>query len=647
MTEKSYSEFVCPQCHGPLSTHDDFLKCSKCAIRFPVVFEIPCFTSGESAWSFPQSESIDEIIGTARTYGWEVSLSKIDSGKADWIRGTGRFTISVLASPKERVLDAGCGWGGLSFWMAKEFGHVYALDSQLNGLQFINVRASQERFNNITTVQGSVFSLPFPDGFFDVVVVNGVLEWVGTFSEDHAPAVMQQMALNEIARVIQPNGTMFLAIENRFGIQYFLGHKEEHTGLRYISLLPRRLAQIYHRHLKDKDFRALTHSRPGLMKILERSGFQHSVWFSVFPSYRNCRYAASLEGTGAMKFILRNFGTDKIPLPHVLSKIVVMTLYKSSFLLKIASFFSPSWLVFASFKKTPQLGLHSTNDVILIRDSENVALAVVINNRRANILRTDSSSGRLLDKYSLPINEGAKKKIRMSTSCVKLIRRWRPSLNDNLPKISIYLTRYGLFEYTEAISGVPLNLSDHKGLSLFFDSVVSLSRLSVPENQMQGIPHEFDIRDRLSALATKQGLTGRIQDELKNAQIIHGDLNKGNILLSTKAPRRAIFIDFEHAKIGPAVLNWYDFLLRNLVIYGGRYPIKTDVVLQRCQKLPGNEEADPFLSKLTAKFLNCCRVPLDLHGHLTILYMSYLCQDPLVANQNAIFRTLASMDFRV
>jgi len=562
--------FVCPHCLGSLSKLDNSLKCIRCLKIFPVLFDIPSFVNGSSDWQFSSSESSEAIIESAKKSGWRKSLINLKKDTADWISGTGRFAISVLASPKECVLDAGCGWGGLSFWLAREFGHVYALDAQLDGLQFINIRAFQEGISNITTVKGSVFSLPFPSSFFDVVVLNGVLEWVGTFSEKHPPGVLQEMTLKEIERVIKPNGTLNIAIENRYGIQYLLGYKEEHTGLRYISLLPRKLARKYHQHRKGKDFRALTHSRSGLMKMLKKAGFNHAVWFSVFPSYRNCRYAASLQGFAAMKFIVSNFGTEKIVQPEILWNMAIRVLYKSSLLLRIASFFSPSWIVFASRKNKPELALQSKEDHIAIRDSEDEDLAITVNNRRANIFKIDNYSQNLLGKYSIPINQRAEKKIRISTICLELIRKLQPDLAVNLPEVSIQSTKDGLVEYTKAVSGCALNLSDLEGLNLFHDFLINLSCLAIPNNEIQGILLEFDIRDDLSLLAKNQGLCSEIQELTQRAQIMHGDLNKSNIFISKGEPHRAIVIDFEHVKIGPSVLNWYDFLLRNFVIYGSR-----------------------------------------------------------------------------
>jgi serine/threonine protein kinase len=258
-----------------------------------------------------------------------------------------------------------------------------------------------------------------------------------------------------------------------------------------------------------------------------------------------------------------------------------------------------------------------------------------------------TSSGVLEDKYSIPLNQWAAKKITMSGYCLSLIRKLNPTLGHNLPHTSIYSTKQGLFEHTKAVRGTPLSLKDSEGLYLLTDFVTALSQLSVPESEMEDVCKRFDIRETLSSLAKKHGLRGELRNLLQKGQIIHGDLNRGNIFLSRLRPRRLAIIDFEHAKIGPGVLNWYDFLLRNLVILGGRYPIKTDVVLQRCYKLPGTRKANPLLSEMTRQFLDACNVPRALHGPLIILYMSYLFQDAIVTEPEIVIKTVKSMDLRV
>lgn len=647
MIKRPYDHLVCPQCHLPLSLKDDRLACRTCASPFPIISNIPCFTTGESAWRFPLSDSSDNIIKVARTQGWQASLENADKEKVAWIRGNERFTLSLLASPKGRVLDAGCGWGGLSFWLADEFSEVWALDSRLDGLEFIHIRSGQEGIKNISPVQGDLLNLPFPDSFFDLVLLNGVLEWVGTFSKEGTAKNLQEMALCEMQRVLKPDGTLYVAIENRFGLQYFLGYREEHTALRYVSLMPRIMARAYHKYRKGKDFRALTHSRGGLMRMLEKCGLSHTIWFSVFPSYRNCRYAASLESTGAIKFLLKNVSPSESALRGLMLRLFSPAALKISALLRIMNFVSPSWVVFASRQDKPQLVLHSEDNPLAIDNSRDATPAVAINNRRANIFITDGSSGRLKGKFTIATDPGAAKKLEMSKRSVALIRKYCPSLSENLPEISIYRTRHGLCEYTKGVPGDPLNLNNSNDLTMLSDFLMALNGISLAENDVQSIPQTFDIRNHLSTLIQRHELSGEILNTCKGTQIIHGDLNRENIILSRSRPRRLLIIDFEHAKFGPAVLNWYDFLLRNLVMYGDRFPIKTEVIRKRFYRFPGNERCHPVLNSLTVMLLKTSRIPLSLHGQLTTLYLSYLCQDPVASEPEVIISLTRSMELDI
>jgi ubiquinone/menaquinone biosynthesis C-methylase UbiE/uncharacterized protein YbaR (Trm112 family) len=647
MNKDFYTQLVCPGCHAPLCLENDHLRCVICNESFPIASGIPCFAKAESAWRFPLSASSSRMIEVAREQGWRASLSMADKDKAAWIGGFGRFPLSILASPKGRVLDAGCGWGGLSFWLVKEFTEVYALDSQLDGLQFIDIRLAEDGVENMFPVQGNLLSLPFPDRFFDLVLLNGVLEWVGTFSKEHSPTMLQEIALREMARVLNRDGILYIAIENRFGLQYFAGYKEEHTGLRFLSLLPRRVANSYHKYRRGTEFRALTHSHRAMTRMLKKCGFPNTKRFFVFPSYRIWRYAASLEGTRALAFLFKNVLSHRASCPAKSARIALRAIGKIPFFLKTLSSFSPSWIFFASQEGTPELALQSNEKSIILETNQDLKPAITLNERRANIFMIDELSGRLKGKYAIPITQLAEKKTEMSHVSVELIRKLRPSLGKNLPEISKYRTKRSLLEFTKGLPGEPLDPNDPKDVSLFLDLLVDLNRISIDENEIQHIPEAFDVRSRLKELAKAHGLSKGIEDLLGRAQIIHGDLDKRNILLDERKPRSPVLIDFEHAKVGPAVLNWYDFLLRNFVIYGGQYPIKTTIILKRCRRLPGNKEAKKTLNKLTANFLEACGVSLALHGHLIALHMSYLCQDPLVSDPEDIIRHLKSTDFHI
>jgi hypothetical protein len=334
-------------------------------------------------------------------------------------------------------------------------------------------------------------------------------------------------------------------------------------------------------------------------------------------------------------------------MPAKVLRIALRTIARIPLLLKTLSSFSPAWIILASQKGSPSLALQTAEKSIILETNQDLKPAITLNERRANIFMIDESSGRLKVKYAIPITPLAEKKIEMSHATVELIRKLRPSLGKNLPEISKHRTKKSLLEFTKGISGEPLDPNNPQQVSLLVDLLADFGKVSIDENEMQRIPETFDVRGLLTELAKACGLTQLIEHMLGRAQIIHGDLDKRNILLHEANPPFLVLIDFEHAKVGPGVLNWYDFLLRNFLFYEGQLPIKANVILKRCRRLPGNKDAKETLNRLTAKFLESCGVSLALHGQLIALYMSYLCRDPVVSDFEHIIRHLKSTDFNI
>lgn len=188
--------------------------------------------------------------------------------------------------PGMRVLDYGCGWGVMSFSYARRGAQVTAYDLCQERLRFLQIRSASEGLSNITFVRGGdTPAIPFPDSSFDLVILIGVLEWIPT-SFEGTPLKVQQHFLREISRVLSPTGQLFLAIENRFNWYYFLGEPEDHTHLRFISLLPRPLANVYSRLRTGKPLRNLTHSNGAYKKLLRVAGFDSARIFLPISDYR-------------------------------------------------------------------------------------------------------------------------------------------------------------------------------------------------------------------------------------------------------------------------------------------------------------------------------------------------------------------------
>jgi len=200
------------------------------------------------------------------------------------------------------VLDAGAMWGALTIPIAQYCKEVYAVDKTAETVEFLAMRAEQMGFENIHTVNVDIASLPFPNEYFDIAIMNGVLEWIPMHQdinletywygkvEDNihyinSPEQEQLRALREMRRVIKPSGFLCLAIENRFGYQYIMGYPDDHVNIKYVSLLPRFLANIITKAIRGCQYRAYTYSIFGYDHILRESGFKAVGFYGAFPHY--------------------------------------------------------------------------------------------------------------------------------------------------------------------------------------------------------------------------------------------------------------------------------------------------------------------------------------------------------------------------
>jgi len=631
---------ICPSCKSKLVVRVDSLFCTQCYVSYPVKCGIPCFTSGSSAWSFPDKNWAGMLLDKARTLGWEEALEAMDPDRADWISGRKRFPLSILCSPKGRSLDCGCGWGGLTFWLSREFDVTYALDNQIDGLHFINLRASQDNIKNVKPVQGSILSMPFADHFFDVVVLNGVLEWIGTMAEHEHPEVLQKNAMREIKRVLKPEGTLCLAIENRFGLQYFLGYHEEHTGLRFISILPRPAARSYYKLIKKTEFRTITHSRQALVKMIKECGLPQVRVFAVYPSYRNARYLTTLNGPGAIFFLFTFIVSASFWAAQFSNLPEKVMRYSARLMNLAASFFSPSWIIMASESNPPRTGVKRADSLIELGNNCETGMAVVVNNRNAGVFIIDRYSGKMWQKCSIPMNDKARMKARISKTCLEYIRAHNPMLADHCLHSDLYKTLHGPITVTSAVPGKQLNIKELPAIRRLSHIIGMFAELDIKHEEIPDIYNNISIKKRLMDIIREYNLSTELDLFIQKSQIIHGDLNSGNIFVDTETGKITL-IDFEHVWIGPAVLNWYDFLLRNFILNARRYPMKDAVVIRRLEKLSHNVDYFDCTKAILEKY----EVHRDFHGQFMALYMGWLFEDKIVNEPKKVMEAVKRIDF--
>ncbi|MEV6692232.1 methyltransferase domain-containing protein [Micromonospora sp. NPDC051196] len=116
------------------------------------------------------------------------------------------FAEAVSSGGDVRVLDAGCGTGRMSRYLADRGCRVQGVDLSPGMI------AMARRDNpDLAFAVGSLSELPYPDDRFD-----GVLLW---YSIIHTPPAGQARIFAEVARILRPGGHLLVGFQSGEGIR--------------------------------------------------------------------------------------------------------------------------------------------------------------------------------------------------------------------------------------------------------------------------------------------------------------------------------------------------------------------------------------------------------------------------------------------
>jgi ubiquinone/menaquinone biosynthesis C-methylase UbiE/aminoglycoside phosphotransferase (APT) family kinase protein len=297
--------FACPACLTALVNGAETLFCAGCEKSYAKVDGIPVFAQNRAHYyGFIPKDVVVRVLNESAVKGWDDAvrdllcdtpqlLPRLSRRAFDEARAVGKFLLAL--PPQSRILDLGCGLGALTFNLSRCCDEVVAMDLTLEHLQWVRACATANGVNNIVPVcGGDALHLPFPDGSFDVVMLNGVLEWTPVGFPGN-PTDVQRAFLREVARVLNETGQVYVGIENRLSARYFWGRPEEHTKMRFAALLPRWAANALLKWRRQQEFRTYTYSMPGYRRLLQQAGFGSVQFFYPHPRYQEIRRVVALE----------------------------------------------------------------------------------------------------------------------------------------------------------------------------------------------------------------------------------------------------------------------------------------------------------------------------------------------------------------
>ncbi len=185
----------------------------------------------------------------------------------------------------KKILDAGCGNGGISIAFSEAGALTYGVEIEKDLYEISKQHANALSVNsNFYLYDGTI--LPFEDNFFDFAVSASVLE----HTDDPV------FYLKQIFRVLKPEGMLYLGFPNKWT------PRETHTQVLFLTYLPRFI-------------------RPFVIKILKRNPLEaNNLHFYSYFDLENMLNHINIDGFSFK--IIREEGKSQKGLKFLIKKIL-------------------------------------------------------------------------------------------------------------------------------------------------------------------------------------------------------------------------------------------------------------------------------------------------------------------------------------
>lgn len=217
-------------------------------------------------------------------------LSPLRENIVDW--------IPMAKSAK--VLEVGSGCGAITGALSRNAGSVTCVD--LSKKRSLINAYRHEECDNVTIHVGNFKDIePDLDRDFDYICLIGVFEYGQSYIGGDTPF---EDFLNILKPHLAEGGRIVIAIENKYGLKYFAGCKEDHLGTYFSGI---------ENYADGGGVR--TFSRRGLERIFRNCEVSESHFYYPYPDYKfmTTLYSDSyLPGKGELSNNLRNFDRDRM-----------------------------------------------------------------------------------------------------------------------------------------------------------------------------------------------------------------------------------------------------------------------------------------------------------------------------------------------
>ena len=260
------------------------------------------YYSGEDLYKDGSEEELLDIVRNAD----ESEYNKIIEEKKSWpilyhlsdIRGN--IVDWIPFTKEDSVLEIGAGCGAITGTLANRAGYVDCIELS-KARSLVNAERHKSS-DNINIIVGNFQDIEKDiEKKYDYITLIGVLEYAASYIESDTP---YEEFLNIIKGHLKPDGKIIIAIENKYGLKYWAGCREDHLGTYFSGI---------EGYVGVDSVR--TFSKNGLIKLLTGVGLDDISFYYPYPDYKLPLSIYSddfLPQEGSLNNNFRNFDNDRM-----------------------------------------------------------------------------------------------------------------------------------------------------------------------------------------------------------------------------------------------------------------------------------------------------------------------------------------------
>lgn len=232
----------------------------------------------------------NRIIEEKKSWPILYHLSDIRGNIVGWIPFT----------KEDNILEIGAGCGAITGTLARYSKSVDCIE--LSRARSMVNAYRHRKMDNINIIVGNFQNIEMGiEKQYDYITLIGVLEYAASYIASENP---YKEFLDIIKKHLKSGGKVIIAIENKYGLKYWAGCREDHLGTYFSGI---------EGYVESENVK--TFSKNGLTRLLNDAGFDDIKYYYPYPDYKLPLAIYSdeyLPQKGSLNNNFRNFDHDRM-----------------------------------------------------------------------------------------------------------------------------------------------------------------------------------------------------------------------------------------------------------------------------------------------------------------------------------------------